>query len=54
VAGGSGNDIIRGSAGKDTLKAKDNKRDKLDGGPGFDKGKWDRGKDRVTGVEKRL
>jgi Ca2+-binding RTX toxin-like protein len=54
VAGGSGSDIIRGSAGKDTLKAKDNKRDKLDGGPGFDKGKWDRGKDRVVRVEKRL
>jgi hypothetical protein len=29
-------------------------RDVVKGGPGIDRGTWDSGKDRVSGVEKRI
>lgn len=53
LRGGAGPDRLFGNGGSDTLFARDFYPDRLDGGPGVDRGKWS-GKDRVTGVERRL
>ena len=61
LIGGRGHDIIYGNRGKDRLYgnkghdrliASDGMADRLDGGPGVDRGRWD-AKDRVRSVERR-
>jgi Ca2+-binding RTX toxin-like protein len=52
LTGGPGHDTISGGAGADTLAARDGQRDTIDGGPGRDRGSWDR-RDRVRAVELR-
>ena len=54
LIGGSGRDKLIGGASNDKLLAKDRARDTVNGGPGRDAAKWDRGKDVVKSVEKRL
>lgn len=60
LIGGPGHDIIYGNKGKDRLYgnkghdrliASDRMADRLDGGPGVDRGRWD-AKDRVRSVER--
>ncbi len=41
LIGGRGRDDLDGVGGNDTFIAKDNKKDKVDGGPGPDRGKFD-------------
>lgn len=54
LVGGPGVDHLFGNRGWDTLDARDFHSDRVDGGPGRDQGSWDRQKDRVTSVERRL
>jgi len=49
---GSGKDELKGLAGDDKLLAKDGRKDKVNGGPGPDKGRFD-GQDRVRSVSNR-
>ena len=56
--GGPGNDWMFGRRGADVLYGREQyddirKRDRLEGGPGFDRGTWDEGLDRRKSVEKR-
>ena len=53
--GGSGRDDLLGNDGDDLLLARDGAPDSLNGGPGFDQARVDRGlRDRVTAVERIL
>jgi len=52
LVGGSGRDDLEGNSGNDKLLAKDRKRDRVAGGAGPDKGRFD-SQDRVTSVSKR-
>jgi Ca2+-binding RTX toxin-like protein len=63
VSGGRGDDVLRGEGGRDRLSggqggdlllAQDGHSDHVHGGGGSDKGRVDRGLDRVRGVEKFL
>lgn len=51
ISGGKGNDLLSGGDGNDRLLARDRMRDRVIGGPGWDRGTIDRGLDRVSGVE---
>jgi Ca2+-binding RTX toxin-like protein len=51
IAGGFGQDALFGERGNDRLAARDNERDILDGGPGFDQAWVDRS-DVVRNVER--
>ena len=42
LRGEAGRDTMTGEAGNDSLFAKDGERDLLDGGPGKDRGEWDK------------
>lgn len=53
LVGGGGNDTLNGGAGKDRLVAKNAGTDKLNGGPQFDSGSWNK-KDTAKKMEKRL
>jgi hypothetical protein len=53
LIGGPGNDVMNGEAGKDKLLAKNAGNDKLNGGPQFDSGSWNK-KDKATKIERRL
>jgi Ca2+-binding RTX toxin-like protein len=62
LIGGAGNDGLRGDAGRDVLSgnggadfmaARDAESDALDGGPGRDEGRIDRGLDRIRSLERR-
>ncbi len=44
-------DVFDGLAGNDTLFARDGSTDRLDGGPGRDRGRYDSSRDSVTRVE---
>lgn len=49
---GSGRDLLDGQQGPDYLNARDREPDRLYGGRGRDDGWWDRGLDKVEGVER--
>lgn len=52
IDGGGGHDLIYGGLGKDTIQARDKTVDQVDGGPGKDKGTFDRSpRDKVARVE---
>jgi Ca2+-binding RTX toxin-like protein len=51
LQGGAGNDRLYGGPGRDSLDARDNRRDTVNGGPGFDEAWVDR-LDRVRNVER--
>jgi hypothetical protein len=53
LIGGPGNDVMNGEAGKDKLLAKNAGNDKLNGGPQFDSGSWNK-KDKARLIERRL
>ena len=46
--------MLEGGEGADTIIARDGRRDVVSGGPGKDSARVDRGRDRVTGVERLL
>jgi hypothetical protein len=48
---GGGSDVLAGGAGDDAISAEDFISDLVDGGPGFDRARIDRGLDRVQRVE---
>jgi Tol biopolymer transport system component len=48
---GAGRDTVFGGGGNDRITAKDGTADRIDGGPGRDRGSFDRRLDRVRGVE---
>jgi Ca2+-binding RTX toxin-like protein len=50
IEGGAGSDRLVGGAGDDSLRAFDRRRDRVDGGPGYDTAWVDR-RDRVARVE---
>jgi len=50
--GGAGNDVLRGGAGNDTFRARDGRRDVVEGGRGTDTAIADR-TDRLVSVERR-
>jgi len=53
IDGRGGNDLVYAGLGKDTILARDHKIDRVDGGPGKDRGTFDRTpRDRVVRVEK--
>jgi Tol biopolymer transport system component len=63
IRAGGGNDVVFGDAGSDSIfagpgndviGAQDNRRDLVDGGPGRDQARYDRRRDRVRSVERRL
>ena len=41
-----------GNGGRDQLRARDKRRDRVDGGPGTDTATVDRARDRVSAVER--
>jgi RTX calcium-binding nonapeptide repeat (4 copies) len=51
LVGGESADVFSGGDGNDRLLARDGFRDRVNGGSGKDGGSFDRGQDRVTGVE---
>jgi Ca2+-binding RTX toxin-like protein len=51
VTGGSGEDVLYGDSGRDLLAARDGARDLVDGGVGRDRGRLDKGRDRLRSVE---
>jgi Ca2+-binding RTX toxin-like protein len=51
MVGGEGTDLLSGGDGNDRLLARDGFRDRVNGGPGKDRGSFDRARDRVTGLE---
>jgi Ca2+-binding RTX toxin-like protein len=52
IDGRGGHDLIYGGLGKDTIQARDKTVDRVDGGPGKDKGTFDRSpRDKVARVE---
>jgi Ca2+-binding RTX toxin-like protein len=51
IDGGAGSDFLFGNAGKDVFSARDGEIDRADGGPGRDRGRFDKMLDRVVGVE---
>ena len=51
--GGGGDDVILGGTGNDTINAWEGAPDYVDGGPGRDRGWFDRTLDRVRNVESR-
>ena len=51
--GGTGNDVLRGGAGNDTFRARDGRRDVVEGGGGTDSAVADRTLDRLRSVERR-
>jgi Ca2+-binding RTX toxin-like protein len=54
ITGGGGNDTLLGGVGNDRIRAKDKRRDVVDGGPGRDAGVIDRKLDRVRGLEIKI
>ena len=48
---GRGRDVLKGRAGPDVIYANDGRRDRVNGGPGSDRAKVDRGLDSVRSVE---
>ena len=54
ITGGGGNDTLLGGAGNDRIRAKDKRRDVVDGGPGRDTGVIDRKLDRVRALEIKI
>lgn len=54
IRGGLGKDVLRGQKGSDRLAASDGIRDRVDGGPGFDKARIDSGLDIFQAIEKLL
>ena len=53
IVGGAGKDLLDGNAGNDTLLARDGHPDRVVGGAGTDTATIDRGRDSVSGVERR-
>jgi Ca2+-binding RTX toxin-like protein len=53
LVGGAGNDVLRGGAANDTLRAKDGRRDIVEGGRGNDLAIVDRNLDRIVSIERR-
>ncbi|MDX6479346.1 MAG: hypothetical protein QOG29_1933 [Gaiellaceae bacterium] len=53
ITGGPGKDLLNGEAGNDVLLARDGRPDRVVGGPGTDTATVDRGRDSVSGVERR-
>ena len=53
VDGGAGNDVLRGGTGNDSFRARDGRRDGVEGGRGTDSAVADRGIDRFVSVERR-
>lgn len=51
--GGAGKDVLRGGAGNDTFRARDGRRDVVEGGRGADTAIADRTLDRLLGIERR-
>ena len=51
--GGAGKDVLRGGAGSDTFRARDGRRDVVEGGGGTDSAVADRTIDRLQSVERR-
>ncbi len=51
--GGGGNDVLRGGAGNDTARARDGRRDVVEGGRGTDLATIDRNLDRLVSIERR-
>jgi dipeptidyl aminopeptidase/acylaminoacyl peptidase len=54
IYGGSGKDWLFGGAGNDLILARDGKPAIVNGGPGHDRARIDRGLDRLSGVERVL
>jgi Ca2+-binding RTX toxin-like protein len=54
LVGGDGRDSLLGGSGADRFGARDGTRDRVGGGTGVDRGRFDRGLDNVAGVEIRL
>jgi Ca2+-binding RTX toxin-like protein len=53
IVGGAGNDLIYAGKGNDTISARDKTVDRVDGGPGKDKGAFDRSpRDKIVRVER--
>ena len=52
LIGGPGRDVMAGNSGNDSFKAKDSAKDRLNGGPGWDRAHIDFDKDRVRNVER--
>ena len=53
LEGGAGNDVLRGGAGNDTFRARDGRRDVVEGGRGTDTATADRTIDRLLSIERR-
>jgi hypothetical protein len=53
IVGGPGKDVLNGDAGNDLLLARDGRPDRVGGGAGTDTATVDRGRDTVSGVERR-
>jgi Tol biopolymer transport system component len=51
ITGGESSDLLLGGDGNDRILARDGLRDRVNGGPGRDRGTIDRGQDRVSGLE---
>ena len=54
IVGGAGADRILGGAGSDAIYARDGIKDRVDGGPGLDRARFDRAKDVRRHVESTL
>jgi Tol biopolymer transport system component len=54
LAGTGGSDVIDGGAGADLILARDRRKDVIQGGPGKDSARIDKGLDKVSGVEKLI
>jgi Ca2+-binding RTX toxin-like protein len=52
ITPGSGADVVSAGPGADRISARDGKRDRVDGGSGSDRATIDRGRDRVTHIER--
>jgi Ca2+-binding RTX toxin-like protein len=51
LVGGESADVLSGGDGNDRILARDGFRDRVNGGPGTDRGSLDRGQDRARGLE---
>lgn len=54
LVGTRGKDVLRGEDGNDSFAARDRTRDSVNGGPGEDSARVDRGLDRVRQAERLL
>jgi Tol biopolymer transport system component len=54
IIGGGASDVIDAGAGDDTILARDRRKDRIRGGPGFDHARIDRKLDTMSGVEETI